>query len=200
MNKILIGTTNPGKLGDWKNRLRDFNLVSLKDLGIVFDVSEDMVSLENNSKKKASAYAKESGLVTISDDIGFFINELDGKPGVSVKRWGGELSRELTGEEFLEFFASKVSCLNDTSSYILKIISIAGPDGLVRTVEHRADGYIDRSRFSCNAIKGFPLSKVFVRHDTGKTWAEMSEFERNEFDFSTTKKVKECLEDLLYEF
>ncbi|MDR2415142.1 MAG: hypothetical protein LBD75_00565 [Candidatus Peribacteria bacterium] len=43
-------------------------------------IEENTYSLLENSQKKALEWAKVSGLPTISEDTGFFVQALDGKP------------------------------------------------------------------------------------------------------------------------
>ncbi len=89
--KILIGTNNENKFNQFKrvfNNLNpDIELCSLKELGIADDVEEDSENLLDNAKKKARYYGEKSGMLTLSDDLGFFVDALDGEPGTHAKRW-----------------------------------------------------------------------------------------------------------------
>ena len=46
-------------------------------------------------------------MMCLGDDTGFFIKELNGEPGVALRRWGGELPEETTGEEFWDYLQQK---------------------------------------------------------------------------------------------
>lgn len=89
--KLLIGTNNKNKLKQFKDifqRLKpELELLSLNEVGITDDVEEDGEDLLANAKKKAEYYGKKSGLLTLSDDLGLFIDALDGEPGLHAKRW-----------------------------------------------------------------------------------------------------------------
>jgi XTP/dITP diphosphohydrolase len=89
--KILIGTHNKNKLSQFKRIFlclkSNIELLSLDDLKINDEVEEDSDSLLENAKKKAEFYGKESGIMTLSDDLGLFIDALGGEPGVHAKRW-----------------------------------------------------------------------------------------------------------------
>lgn len=97
--KILIGTNNENKLQQFRRIFRnsgsDIELVSLKDAGITDDVEEDEDNLLANAKKKAEFYGEKSGILTLADDTGLFVDALGGEPGVHAKRWhdGTELDR-----------------------------------------------------------------------------------------------------------
>jgi XTP/dITP diphosphohydrolase len=89
--KILIGTHNKNKFSQFKRAFDVFHagieLLSLNDLKIAEEIEEDSDSLSENAKKKAKFYGKRSGLLTLSDDLGLFIDALGGDPGVHAKRW-----------------------------------------------------------------------------------------------------------------
>ena len=100
--KLLIATTNPGKLAEIKRFLFDVpvELVSLNDVGITDHVEETGATFEENAVLKAKFYAEKSGLPTLADDGGFEIDALHGEPGVKSHRWVyGD--RENTDEELM---------------------------------------------------------------------------------------------------
>ncbi len=72
MQKLLIATTNQGKLKEYRAFLATVpvELVSLSDIGIDLDVEETGKTYQENSQLKATTYAKLSGLPTIADDGG----------------------------------------------------------------------------------------------------------------------------------
>ena len=89
---LLIGTGNAGKLTEFQELLGgvDLRLFSLKDVGLGdMDVAEDATTLEENAELKVNAYSKASGLVTLADDTGLFVDALDGRPGIYPARYGG---------------------------------------------------------------------------------------------------------------
>ena len=96
VNKLLIATTNKGKLKEITDFLSDLPLeiVSLSDLNIQDDVEEVGKTYKENSQTKALFYAKKSNLPAIADDGGIEILALDGAPGIKSKRWLGKDSSE----------------------------------------------------------------------------------------------------------
>ncbi len=89
MNKLLIATTNPGKLAEIKRFLADIpvELLGLSDVGITECPEETGITFAENAILKAKYYAEKSGLPTLADDGGFEIDALDGEPGVKSHRW-----------------------------------------------------------------------------------------------------------------
>ena len=89
MKKLLIATTNPGKLAELSRFLSDIpiTLVSLKDVGITDTIEEIGKTFEENAILKAKYYFQKSGLPTLADDGGAEIDALNGEPGVKTRRW-----------------------------------------------------------------------------------------------------------------
>jgi XTP/dITP diphosphohydrolase len=89
--QLLIATTSAGKLREWQALLRDLplHLVSLRDLGISFDVDETGSTFAQNAVLKVDAYARASGLLTLAEDSGLSVAALGGGPGVHSARWEG---------------------------------------------------------------------------------------------------------------
>ena len=89
---LLIGTSNAGKGGEFEELLHELplRLLSLKDVGLGdMDVAEDATTLEENAELKVKAYSQASGLATLADDTGLFVDALGGAPGVYPARYGG---------------------------------------------------------------------------------------------------------------
>jgi len=91
MRKILIATSNIGKFKEIIAELDDLqlNFVSLKDLKLdKFEAEEPHSTTWQNALEKAKFFAKKSGLITIAEDTGLFVEYLNGAPGVKAKRYG----------------------------------------------------------------------------------------------------------------
>ncbi len=92
---MLIATSNPAKLAEYRLLLRDFALepISLADAGIREHPVEDGATFTDNALKKARFYFERAGIPTLADDGGLEIDALGGEPGVRSHRWlgsGGE--------------------------------------------------------------------------------------------------------------
>lgn len=191
--QLFIGSTNKGKIEDYKAYFKDLDIVSAYDLGISVEVNENTTSLQENSSKKALEWAKASGITTIADDTGFFILALDGKPGVSVKRWGGEFEKELTNKEFIKILEKKLEGINDTSCYFETCYTLASPEGKFYSFSLKNFGIIDKSIFAEAYVQGFPLGAVFKANNRDKTWSKMTEQEKIDWDKEMIEHVKKAL-------
>jgi XTP/dITP diphosphohydrolase len=89
MNKLLIATTNPGKLEEFFTLLADLpaELITPKDLGLDLRVEETGASYADNATLKAQAYCTASGLLTLADDSGLEVEALGGAPGIFSARY-----------------------------------------------------------------------------------------------------------------
>lgn len=92
MTQLLIATTNPAKLAEYRLLLRDagLELVSLSERGISGTPVETGASFADNALLKARFYFTRSHLPTLADDGGFEIDALGGEPGVRSHRWLGD--------------------------------------------------------------------------------------------------------------
>jgi XTP/dITP diphosphohydrolase len=175
--KILIATTNKNKLDQFREIFKiheaDFELVSLSDVDIFDDVEEDAETLMENAKKKAEYFGKKSGLVSLSDDTGLFVDALSGAPGLHSKRWhqGTDLDRCLKLQEKLKHIPEK----ERTCRYIGALAVYDPKTNKFFEFENKAEGYITDD-FRGDAHFGY--DKIFHSVHFGKNYAELSESEK----------------------
>lgn len=181
--RLFIGSANPTKVNDWRAYFPDWEILSYEDLGLSkIQVEEEFVSLEDNARRKALAWAEASGEFTLSDDTGFFINALGGLPGVSVKRWGGRFEREMSQSELFCYLRQQVEGLDDLSCYFESVYALASSDGRVETFADRMEGELDRDLLQKDIPGGSPLGVIFRAKETGRIWREMTAEERRRTD------------------
>src|ERR1700694_1655041 len=95
--RLLIATTSDGKRREWQALLGDLplELLSLRDVGIDFDVEETGTTFAQNAILKAEAYGRASQLLTLAEDSGLCVAALGGVPGVHAARGeGGDYARK----------------------------------------------------------------------------------------------------------
>lgn len=161
MKKILVATTNEGKLKEISNFLKDLPLetVSLNDLGINDDVAEMGKTYKENSQMKALFYAKKSKLPSISDDGGLEIVAYGGAPGIKSRRWVG---RDSTDEKIIEHMIKIAKELpnKNRKAYFKTVLSLALPNGKVWSVTGEIEGIIAKEP-KAQRVKGFPYRHFF---------------------------------------
>lgn len=97
---LFFGTRNPGKLAELRRLVAGLpvRVVSPDELGRpVPEVEEDGSTFAENAEKKASAYARATGLYALADDSGICVDALWGLPGVRSARWSEEQAPGLDG-------------------------------------------------------------------------------------------------------
>ncbi len=100
MTRLLVATSNPAKLAEYRLLLRDSDLevISLADAAIFEHPAEDGATFSENALRKARFYFGRSGLPTLADDGGLEVDALGGEPGVRSHRWIGGIE---TSDEML---------------------------------------------------------------------------------------------------
>src|SRR3989338_11000507 len=161
VNKLLIATTNKGKLKEITDFLSDLPLeiVSLSDLNIQDDVEEVGKTYKENSQTKALFYAKKSNLPAIADDGGIEILALDGAPGIKSKRWLGKDSSE---EDIIKHMTKVAQELPDNNrvAFFKTVISLALPNREVWSVTGEIEGIIAEKPY-LKILKGYPFRSFF---------------------------------------
>lgn len=196
--KLFMATGNKSKLADFKLYLGDkYDIVSPADIGIKLDIPEGIDSIEDNAIAKARAYAVESNLITLGDDTGFFIKELNGEPGVALRRWGGELTGDVSNETFWKYLQKKTARLNEINCYFRQCVALVSPAGNVKVIQNVNNGILNKEKLQ-NSYNGtdYPLGAAFESIDREKTWDEMSDEEKVTFDKKFINDLKSALNDI----
>ena len=96
--QVVLASRNPGKAEELRRILADCGL-PVEVLGAeVFadlpDIPETGASFAENSKIKAEAVARRTGLIAIADDSGLAVDALNGMPGILSARWAGKAASD----------------------------------------------------------------------------------------------------------
>ena len=91
MTRLLIATTNPAKLAEYRILLdgKELEPVSLAEVGIADHPAETGATFAENALLKARFYFERAQIATLADDGGFEVDALGGEPGVKSHRWLG---------------------------------------------------------------------------------------------------------------
>ena len=171
MKKLLIATTNPGKLNEIRQFLGDIpvTLLSLKDVGITDSVEETGKTFAENAILKAKFYAQKSGLLTLADDGGFEIDALGGEPGISSHRWVHK-DRESSDEELIEYTFQRMKDvpLTKRQAQLRLVIVLVTPTGeVLATAEDKVRGIVALTP-SKTRTEGFPYRSILFLPVIGK--------------------------------
>ena len=169
MQRLLIATTNPAKLAEYRLILRgigiDLELVSLVELGISETPEETGATFTENALIKARFYFERARIATLADDGGLEIDALGGEPGVRSHRWlgsGGDDSDQALVDEVIRRMKG-VEGGRRTARIRAAIALIHEEGGAIR--EQTADGAIEGTiaeRAYSRIRAGFPYRAVLV--------------------------------------
>lgn len=189
MKKILIATNNLGKLREFKEMLKNYELLTLKEVNCEIEVKEDQETFEGNAKKKAMEIGKMTNLPCIADDSGLCIEAFDGWPGIHTARFLGE---KATPEQRNEAILDKMKELKGRERKAkVHCVVVYYEDGKFVIGKGEVSGKIAKSP---RGERGFGFDPIFEL-ENGKTYAELSQEEKNKM--SHRKRALENLEKQL---
>lgn len=185
--KIVAATGNKGKLKEIQEILSDFEIVSMKDLGISIDIEENGETFKENAYIKALAISKITNLPVISDDSGLSVDALSGRPGIYTARFAGENATDDENIEKLLFELKNVASDKRTARFV-SVVCLVMPDGKAYYGEGACAGIIIDEKRGEN---GFGYDPVFYVPEFKRTFAELSPDEKNSISHR-----KKALDDL----
>ena len=102
MKKIVIASSNPGKLREFAALLApfDFDVVPQSALGVT-EAPEPHATFIENALAKARHASRSTGLPALADDSGICVPVLHGAPGVFSARFAGEPKSDQRNNEKL---------------------------------------------------------------------------------------------------
>jgi len=199
--KILVATTNPGKLSEISEML-DFNIdwESLADFPDIKEIVEDGKTFAENARKKALGYAKQTGLWTLADDSGLVVDAIGGQPGVKSARFSGEKKKDrklLDHKNMAKLLdlLKNVPKEKKTARFVC-CLCLASPEKVLIETTGKLEGVIAEKEAGSN---GFGYDPVFFVPSLNKTVAQLASDEKNKISHrgNAVKKLKPLLEKLL---
>ncbi|MBS0604808.1 MAG: RdgB/HAM1 family non-canonical purine NTP pyrophosphatase [Verrucomicrobia bacterium] len=196
--ELVIASRNMHKIREFRailKKIGNFDLLSLIDFPHYAPLPETGNSFEENAIFKAVHAAKKLNRWVIADDSGLVVPALNGAPGIHSRRYAHD---NPTDKENRQKLLKEMSHLQETSrqGYFECWIALASPDGLKKTAKGVSEGMItDKERGSL----GFGYDAIFVKHEYGKTFAELEEETKNRISHrrKALEKLLPQLESLL---
>jgi len=179
MKRLLIATNNKGKVKELQDLLKDpgIELVTPAQIDLDLDVLEDGQTYAENAAKKAVAFARASGLVSLADDSGLEVDALDGAPGLHSARYGAPHGGKLSDAERRAFLIRNLQGKpRPWTARFHATIAIAHPNGETQLAEGYCPGEIIPEE---RGTGGFGYDPIFLLPELGKTMAELSMDEKN---------------------
>jgi XTP/dITP diphosphohydrolase len=187
MRKILIATSNPGKLRDFAGAAvrHGVEIAGIPDFSSLPAVVEDGLTFEANARKKAEAYSRYvPGELVVADDSGLEIDALKGAPGVHSARYAADQPAQADANTDDE--ANNARVLRElkgvppaqrTGRFVC--VLVAARDGkTLATFRGTAEGIIlDVPR----GANGFGYDPLFYFPEIKKTFAELTAEEKSKY-------------------
>ncbi len=168
--RLVIATHNPGKLKEMAELVGPygFECVSAGALGLP-EPEETGDTFVSNAELKARAAAAGSGLMALADDSGLVVSALGGEPGIHSARW----AEGAGGRDFRRAMERVERALGDNPdrrAYFISVLSLAWPDGRVRSFEGRVYGTLV---WPPRGGRGFGYDPMFRPLGHAETFGEM---------------------------
>lgn len=193
MKTVVLASNNNHKLKEFKEILKDYEILSLKDIGFNDEIDETGSTFEENAIIKAKTiheYLKNQNkdYIVIADDSGLCVNSLNGAPGVYSARYAGvhgdekanraKLQKELEGK--------------DRTAYFNCTIVVYYPNEEYKVFVGKTFGKITEEELGS---KEFGYDCIFMSDDLNKTFGEASEEEKNSVSHRG-RAIEEMLKEL----
>jgi XTP/dITP diphosphohydrolase len=187
MTRILIATSNPGKLRDFAGAATPFGIeiAPIPDFASLPLVVEDGLTFDANARKKAETHSRGNpGEIVLADDSGLEVDGLGGAPGVHSARYAAEAPHLASGNT--EDEANNARLLRELrhipdeklSGRFVCVIAAARDGQTLNTFRGVAEGVILKQARGNN---GFGYDPLFYFPQIEKTFAELTPEEKAQF-------------------
>lgn len=170
MREVLIATTNPGKVAEFKAALTGMPVIirTPADFPALdgFEVTEVGKTFADIAELKARSFAEQVGLLTIADDSGLEVDALDGQPGIHSHRFAPG-SDEDRYRKLLSFMTEAE---NRTARFVTVLCLYDPETDQVQFFEGEVTGEITREPAG---TQGFGYDPIFKPEGQTQTFAEL---------------------------
>ncbi len=171
--KLVFATNNNNKLKEVKQLLpTSIEILSLKDIDSEDEIAETGSTIPENAFIKARYIYEKFGMNCFADDTGLEVDALGGRPGVYSARFAGPAGKS---EDNIKKLLTDLKGIENRRARFRTAICLM-IDGADITFEGVVEGRITESE---SGDKGFGYDPVFLPDGFEKTFAEMTDAEKN---------------------
>ena len=174
--KLIIASSNEGKIGEFQKILPDFECIPQSDFN-VSDVDETGKNFKENAVLKAKNAFIKTNLPSIGDDSGLIVPEINGEPGLYSARYAGKNATDVDNRKKL-ISELKKRKLESTYAYFFCCIVAVGindKEGLI-ICDGKVDGEV---KIFERGDKGFGYDPMFYPKGYSESFAELSSLIKN---------------------
>ena len=165
--KLVIASHNAGKVREIGELLAPWRVevISAAQLGLA-EPDETGSTFRENAELKARAAAAAAQLPALADDSGLMVDALGGDPGIYSARWAGpDKDFQMAMRRILEGLQGKA----DRGARFICALSLAWPDGRIRTFEGKVEGTIAQAPAG---TQGFGYDPIFIPQGSTLTFGQ----------------------------
>ncbi|WP_460874308.1 RdgB/HAM1 family non-canonical purine NTP pyrophosphatase [Paralcaligenes ginsengisoli] len=180
-SKVVLASNNVGKLKEFSAILGQAGLVMVAqgELGVA-EADEPFATFVENALAKARHASLHTGLPALADDSGLCVDCLGGAPGVFSARYalqnGGEKSDAANNQHLLRMLAPHRDRIASYVAVLVYLRSADDPRPIVAEGVWKGE-VVDTPQ----GTNGFGYDPYFYLPDLGKTAAQLSPEEKNQF-------------------
>ena len=138
---------------------------------------EDAPTFAENALGKALYFSQLTVELVFADDSGLVVPALNGAPGVHSARYAGpDATSEQRNAKLLSELSGKSAA--DRAAYFCCVIAVVKKGNPVAIISNRADGEILEAP---RGTAGFGYDPIFYFPALGKTFAELTREEKNQY-------------------
>lgn len=193
--KVLLGTTNPSKVNNFSNLLKDCEIefITLKDIDIASEPEENGKTPEENAILKAKFYGQYFDTV-ICNDCGLYFEELSlddcRQPGLNV-RTPMNMQR-LSDEQMIEYYSKLIKELGGrVSAFYLDGIAVYNHGEIYSFMDKenaRKTGFDMIDKTAPKYFPGWPLNSLSINRETRKYFVDEKDTNSKENIFAKQYK------------
>ena len=190
--QLVLASQNEHKIKEMKKLFGGcVEIISMKEAGFDGDIDENGSTFEQNAAIKAETIGRATGLPVIADDSGLSVDALNGEPGVFSARYSGEHGNDAANNALL---LKKMEDQNDRTCRFVCCMALALPGQKTIVVRGECVGSLLKEE---RGAGGFGYDPLFL-YENGKTFAEMSEDEKNKVSHraAAAQKMKNIIMEL----
>ncbi|MDF1879308.1 RdgB/HAM1 family non-canonical purine NTP pyrophosphatase [Sulfurimonas sp. SAG-AH-194-C20] len=171
--KLVLATSNKGKVREIKAMCEDFEVIPYTQLIDEFEIIEDAHTFKDNALLKAHAVfnaLNDDSVIVLADDSGISVEALGGAPGIYSARYGGE---NASDKDNLHTLMKNIKATGATSSPAFYTAAMAI---VTKDSERTVHGWMYGTALTqAQGEGGFGYDPMFVPLGYDKTLGELDD-------------------------
>lgn len=199
ITKIVIGSTNQGKIKEWKSFLKGkLKILSLDEFENISEPEENGKTFRENAVIKAKYYSKTTKSYVLSEDGGFEIDYLGGLPGIRSRRILPG-NKDGTDEQLIEYVLEKLKGVEKEkrTARLSVHVAICNPDGKIIFEDKNSMEGIISNKACTKREEGYPYRSILYLPFLKKFYVELNKKEH--LKFAHRKPIAEKISKYLLE-